>query len=108
MGLSVVVEADGAGKGNREPARYGALVIDVETGAILAERSGSLGVATNNIAEYAGLIAGLEAAAELGATDVLVRLDSPLVERQMTGENQVMAQHLRPLHAEVTALVGRL
>ena len=85
MRLSVVVEADGAARGNPGPAGYGAVVLDAVTGAVLAERSGPLGVATNNEAEYRGLIAGLGAAAELGATDVLVRLDSQLVDRQMRG-----------------------
>ena len=106
MRLSVVVEADGASRGNPGPAGYGA-VVDAVTGAVLAERSCPLGVATNNVAEWRGLIAGLGAAADMGATDVLVRLDSQLVERQMRGVNEVRAQHLRGLHAEAGALVGR-
>ena len=106
MGLSVVVEADGASRGNPGPAGYGALVVDAATGAVLAERSGPLGRATNNMAEYQGLITGLTAAAELGATDVLVRLDSQLVDRQMRGKYEVRKPHLQPLHAEATVLVG--
>jgi hypothetical protein len=61
--VKVVVEADGGARGNPGPAGYGAVVRDPDTGEVLAERAGSLGVTTNNIAEYSGLIAGLAAAA---------------------------------------------
>ncbi|MGC4855647.1 bifunctional RNase H/acid phosphatase [Micromonospora sp. DT4] len=103
----VVVEADGGSRGNPGPAGYGAVVRDPETGEVLAERSESLGTATNNVAEYQGLIAGLRAAAELAAAEVDVRMDSKLVVEQMSGRWQIKHPGLRPLAAQAAALVGR-
>ncbi|WP_410811172.1 bifunctional RNase H/acid phosphatase [Micromonospora sp. 067-2] len=103
----VVVEADGGSRGNPGPAGYGALVRDPETGEVLAERSESLGTATNNVAEYQGLIAGLTAAAELGVAEVDVRMDSKLVVEQMCGRWQIKHPGLRPLAAQAAGLVGR-
>ncbi|MER7589587.1 bifunctional RNase H/acid phosphatase [Micromonospora sp. NPDC127501] len=103
----VSMEADGGSRGNPGPAGYGAVVRDPETGEVLAERSESLGTATNNVAEYQGLIAGLTAAAELGATEVDVRMDSKLVVEQMCGRWQIKHPGLRPLAAQAAALVGR-
>ncbi len=102
----VVVEADGGARGNPGPAGYGALVRDARTGEVLAERSEFLGVATNNVAEYRGLIAGLAAAAELGAREVEVRMDSKLVVEQMTGRWQIKHPVLRPLAAKAAAQVA--
>jgi probable phosphoglycerate mutase len=106
--VKVVVEADGGARGNPGPAGYGAVVRDAATGDVLAERSAPLGVTTNNIAEYRGLIAGLEAAAELGAREVDVRMDSKLVVEQMSGRWQIKHSGLRPLAAEAAALMRRL
>ncbi|MEV4764158.1 bifunctional RNase H/acid phosphatase [Micromonospora chokoriensis] len=103
----VTVEADGGSRGNPGPAGYGAVVRDAETGEVLAERSESLGTATNNVAEYQGLIAGLTAAAELGAAEVDVRMDSKLVVEQMCGRWQIKHPGLRPLAAQAAGLVGR-
>jgi ribonuclease H / adenosylcobalamin/alpha-ribazole phosphatase len=103
----VVVEADGGSRGNPGPAGYGAVVRDPDTGEVLAERSESIGVATNNVAEYRGLIAGLTAAAELGAAEVEARMDSKLVVEQMSGRWQIKNPGLRPLAAEAATLVGR-
>ncbi|MFG1870547.1 bifunctional RNase H/acid phosphatase [Micromonospora arborensis] len=103
----VAVEADGGSRGNPGPAGYGAVVRDPETGEVLAERSESLGTATNNVAEYQGLIAGLTAAAELGAAEVDVRMDSKLVVEQMCGRWQIKHPGLRPLAAQAAGLVGR-
>ncbi|MFF0154326.1 bifunctional RNase H/acid phosphatase [Micromonospora sp. NPDC005203] len=103
----VSIEADGGSRGNPGPAGYGAVVRDAETGEVLAERSESLGTATNNVAEYQGLIAGLTAAAELGAAEVDVRMDSKLVVEQMCGRWQIKHPGLRPLAAEAAGLVGR-
>ena len=108
MGLSVIVESDGASRGNPGPAGYGAVVLDAATGAVLAECSEFLGVATNNEAEYHGLLAGLAAAAELGATAVTARMDSQLVDRQMRGLYRVKEPRLQVLHAEARALVRRI
>jgi len=100
----VVVEADGGSRGNPGPAGYGAVVLDAATGAVLAERSESVGVATNNVAEYSGLIAGLTAARDLGARRVAVRMDSKLVVEQMNGRWQVKHPAMRPLAAEAAQL----
>jgi broad specificity phosphatase PhoE/ribonuclease HI len=105
--LRVIVEADGGSRGNPGPAGYGAVVRDADSGEVLAERFASLGVATNNVAEYSGLIAGLEAAAELNAARVAVRMDSKLVVEQMSGRWQIKNAGLRPLAAEAAALVGK-
>jgi len=105
--VNVIVEADGGSRGNPGPAGYGAVVFDAATGEILAERRESLGRTTNNVAEYRGLIAGLQAAAELGATSVAVRMDSKLVVEQMSGRWQVKHEGLRPLAREAAALRDR-
>ncbi|HEY8302526.1 MAG TPA: bifunctional RNase H/acid phosphatase [Jatrophihabitans sp.] len=104
MSERVVVEADGGSRGNPGPAGYGAVVMDAATGAVLAERKEAIGVETNNVAEYRGLIAGLQAARELGATRVAVRMDSKLVVEQMKGTWQVKHPGLRPLASEAAAL----
>jgi broad specificity phosphatase PhoE/ribonuclease HI len=92
----LIVEADGGSRGNPGPAGFGALVRDPATGAVLREAFDSIGTATNNVAEYAGLIAGLRAAAELApGADVEVRMDSKLVVEQMSGRWQIKHQNLR-------------
>jgi probable phosphoglycerate mutase len=93
----VIVEADGGSRGNPGPAGYGAVVFDADRVGMLAERREALGVTTNNVAEYRGLIAGLEAAAELGARVVTVRMDSKLVVEQMSGRWKVKHAALIPL-----------
>jgi len=102
----VVVEADGGSRGNPGPAGYGAAVTDAATGAVLTERSEFLGVTTNNVAEYRGLIAGLEAAKELHAQRVRVRMDSKLVIEQMKGTWQVKHPGLQPLAAQARDLAS--
>ncbi|MEU6155521.1 bifunctional RNase H/acid phosphatase [Actinosynnema sp. NPDC047251] len=98
--MKVVVEADGGSRGNPGPAGYGAVVRDAATGEVLVERSEGIGVATNNVAEYRGLIAGLRAAAELGASAVVARMDSKLVVEQMSGRWQVKHPSMQPLARE--------
>lgn len=93
----VIVEADGGSRGNPGPAGYGAVVFDADRIAVLAERKEALGVTTNNVAEYRGLVAGLEAAAELGARVVAVRMDSKLVVEQMSGRWKIKHAALIPL-----------
>lgn len=95
--MRVIVEADGGSRGNPGPAGYGSVVFAADGRTVLAERKEALGIATNNVAEYRGLIAGLEAAAELGATDVAVRMDSKLVVEQMSGRWQIKHPDMRPL-----------
>jgi broad specificity phosphatase PhoE/ribonuclease HI len=104
---SVVVEADGGSRGNPGPAGYGAVVFDAANGAVLAEPAGPLGVTSNNVAEYRGLIAGLTAAAELGARRVAVRMDSKLVIEQMSGRWRVKHPSMLPLAREANALRAR-
>jgi ribonuclease H / adenosylcobalamin/alpha-ribazole phosphatase len=104
---AVVVEADGGSRGNPGPAGYGAVVFDAATGEVLAERKESLGVVSNNVAEYRGLIAGLSAAADLGARRVAVRMDSKLVIEQMSGRWQIKHESMKPLAREAVALRSR-
>jgi len=106
MSLRVIVEADGGSRGNPGPAGYGAVVLDADSRAVLAERFASIGVDTNNVAEYNGLIAGLEAARELGASSVAVRMDSKLVIEQMSGRWQVKHPSMRPLAKRASALLA--
>ncbi|GAA0906566.1 hypothetical protein GCM10009559_74990 [Pseudonocardia zijingensis] len=106
--MKVVVEADGGSRGNPGPAGYGAVVLDPDTDEVLVERAEGLGVTTNNVAEYRGLIAGLRAAAELGATDVEVRMDSKLVVEQMCGRWKIKHPAMRPLAEEASELVREI
>ncbi|NJC69622.1 bifunctional RNase H/acid phosphatase [Planosporangium thailandense] len=103
----MIVEADGGARGNPGTAGYGAVVLDADTGEVLAQRLGALGITTNNVAEYEGLIAGLTAAAELGADEVEVRMDSKLVVEQMSGRWQIKHPGLRPLAAQAADLIRR-
>ncbi|MFD9822712.1 bifunctional RNase H/acid phosphatase [Streptomyces violascens] len=100
-GRQFVVEADGGSRGNPGPAGYGAVVLDPATGETLAEAAEFIGVATNNVAEYKGLIAGLRAARELDpAARVRVRMDSKLVVEQMSGRWKIKHPDMKPLAAE--------
>ncbi|MEV6686047.1 bifunctional RNase H/acid phosphatase [Streptomyces sp. NPDC051130] len=103
-----VVEADGGSRGNPGPAGYGAVVLDPATGETLAERAEYIGVATNNVAEYKGLIAGLKAARELAPDAlVLVRMDSKLVVEQMSGRWKIKHPDMKPLATEAAAILPR-
>lgn len=105
--VKVVVEADGGSRGNPGPAGYGAVVWTADHRTVLAERKQAIGRATNNAAEYSGLIAGLEEAANLGANEVDVNLDSKLVVEQMSGRWKVKHPDLAPLYQQATALSTR-
>ncbi len=103
---TLIVEADGASRGNPGAASYGAVVRDESSGELLAEVAEALGTATNNVAEYRGLIAGLEAAAGIDpAARVEVRMDSKLVVEQMSGRWQVKHPDLKPLAARALAIL---
>ena len=104
--MRVVVEADGGSRGNPGPAGYGAVVLS-PAGEVLAERAAGIGSATNNVAEYEGLIAGLSAALEVGATEVEVRMDSKLVVEQMSGRWQVKHPSMKPLALQAQELRRR-
>jgi ribonuclease H / adenosylcobalamin/alpha-ribazole phosphatase len=83
---SLIVAADGGSRGNPGPAGYGAVVLDAATGEVRAELRESIGQATNNVAEYSGLVAGLREAARIApGAATAVRMDSRLVVEQMTG-----------------------
>lgn len=105
--MKVVVEADGGSRGNPGPAGYGAVVWTADHNTVLAERKQAIGRATNNVAEYSGLIAGLEEAADLGASEVDVNMDSKLVVEQMSGRWKVKHPDMVPLYQEATALSTR-
>ncbi|SMF33957.1 bifunctional RNase H/acid phosphatase [Streptomyces sp. Amel2xC10] len=101
-----IVEADGGSRGNPGPAGYGSVVIDAATGETLAERAEFIGVATNNVAEYRGLLAGLRAARELDpAAAVRVRMDSKLVVEQMSGRWKIKHPDMKPLAAEAARIL---
>ncbi|MFJ9208667.1 bifunctional RNase H/acid phosphatase [Streptomyces sp. NPDC102264] len=101
----LIVEADGGSRGNPGPAGYGAVVLDGPTGEPLAEAAEYIGVATNNVAEYKGLIAGLKAAKALDpAAAVRVRMDSKLVVEQMSGRWQIKHPDMKPLAAEAARI----
>ncbi|MGP3990415.1 bifunctional RNase H/acid phosphatase [Streptomyces sp. 3N207] len=100
-----VVEADGGSRGNPGPAGYGAVVKDAASGETLRETAEFIGKATNNVAEYRGLLAGLRAAYELDAhAAVLVRMDSKLVVEQMSGRWKIKHPDMRPLAMEAAAV----
>jgi ribonuclease HI len=106
-----VVEADGGSRGNPGPAAYGTVVKDGETGAVLREIAEHIGTASNNVAEYRGLIAGLERALELGVDDLTVVSDSELMVKQMRGEYRVKNEALQDLFLKASRLarqVGRV
>jgi probable phosphoglycerate mutase len=108
--VKLLIEADGGSRGNPGPAGYGAVVRDAESGEVLVESSEGIGVTTNNVAEYQGLLAGLRAAVQLGGrgADVEVRMDSKLVVEQMSGRWKVKHPAMQPLALEAARLVRQL
>ncbi|MFD6276124.1 bifunctional RNase H/acid phosphatase [Streptomyces sp. NPDC060209] len=104
----LVVEADGGSRGNPGPAGYGAVVLDPLDAVTLAEVAEYIGVATNNVAEYRGLIAGLKAVKELfpdTPVQVLVRMDSKLVVEQMSGRWKIKHPDMKPLAEEAAGIL---
>ncbi|MGY1741125.1 MULTISPECIES: bifunctional RNase H/acid phosphatase [unclassified Blastococcus] len=109
MTARFVVEADGGSRGNPGPAGYGALVRDAATGRVLAERAASVGRATNNVAEYGGLVAGLQAALDLDPdAEVEVRMDSKLVVEQMSGRWKVKHPDMQKLALQAQQIARQL
>ncbi|BDM67707.1 hypothetical protein HEK616_11940 [Streptomyces nigrescens] len=105
MPRTLIVEADGGSRGNPGPAGYGAVVLDPETGEALAEAAEFIGTATNNVAEYKGLVAGLRAAHALDPeARIQVRMDSKLVVEQMSGRWQIKHPDMKPLAAEARSV----
>ena len=104
--MRVIVHVDGGARGNPGPAAAAAVVSDPD-GQVLDEAAELLGVATNNVAEYRGLLLGLQRAHELGATEVDVVNDSELVAKQITGDYKVKHADMKPLHrAAIEVLDG--
>jgi probable phosphoglycerate mutase len=103
---SVRIEADGGSRGNPGPAAYGAVLYDAATGKVIAEKAATIGIATNNVAEYQGLIAGLELYHEHAeGADLEVRMDSKLVVQQMSGAWGIKHPDMKALALEARALV---
>ncbi|MBO0815881.1 MAG: reverse transcriptase-like protein [Actinobacteria bacterium] len=103
MKRRLLIEADGGSRGNPGAAGYGAVVRDAATGQVLAEVSEAIGLATNNVAEYSGLLAGLRTAGRLApGAEAEVRMDSKLVVEQMSGRWKIKHSGLRALAAEAS------
>jgi ribonuclease HI len=101
------LSTDGGARGNPGPAAYG-YVLEADDGTVLAAHGEKIGIATNNVAEYSALIAGLEKALELGVDEVEVVSDSELMVKQMTGEYRVKNEALRELSLEAGRLARRI
>jgi ribonuclease HI len=104
--VHVVVHVDGGARGNPGPAAAAA-VVSAPDGRVLDQAAVTLGHATNNVAEYRGLLLGLERAAALGATAVDVVNDSELIAKQVTGDYKVKHPDMKPLHAAAREALGR-
>lgn len=103
--MDVVVHVDGGARGNPGPAAAAAVVSD-PSGTVLDEASVVLGETTNNVAEYRGLLLGLERARSVGATRISVVNDSELVAKQVNGEYKVKHPDMKALHAEALAALA--
>jgi ribonuclease HI len=104
---TLIVEADGGSRGNPGVAAGGAVVIDESTGEILAEVGVFVGVATNNVAEYSGLLGGLRKAREIDpAARIHVRMDSKLVVEQMSGRWKIKHPDMRELALEAQSVIS--
>ena len=101
------LSTDGGARGNPGPAAYG-FVLEAEDGTVLAAEGKAIGVATNNVAEYSALIAGLERALEVGVGELEVVSDSELLVKQMTGEYRVKNEALQELHGDASRLARKL
>ncbi len=104
---SIVAYIDGGSRGNPGVAGYG-VRIEADDGSLIDELTGAIGIATNNVAEYRGLLAALAWLDRNGCRDAIVRSDSELLTRQMTGRFKVRHPGLKPLHAEAMTIVRRL
>jgi ribonuclease HI len=103
QGRSLNLHVDGGARGNPGPAAAAAVLTD-QAGKVVHQGGYFLGRATNNVAEYQGLIRGLEAALRMGANQLSVYSDSELLVRQMQGKYRVKAPHLQPLHQQASLL----
>ena len=105
--MKAKLSTDGGARGNPGPAAYG-YVLETEDGHVLDARGEAIGIATNNVAEYRALVAGLEKAVELGVDELEVISDSELLVKQMTGEYKVKNAALRELSLEAARLARNL
>ncbi len=105
--MKATLFTDGGARGNPGPAAYG-YVLEADDGTLLAAHGERIGVATNNVAEYRALIAGLEKAVELGLDEVAVVSDSELLVKQMTGEYRVKNEALKKLNDEADRVARRI
>ena len=105
--MSITAYIDGGARGNPGPAGFGVRIED-DDGTLVDELHGPLGIATNNVAEYNGLLAALRYALDRGHADLRIRADSELLVRQMRGEYKVKNAGLQPLHREARALADRI
>jgi ribonuclease HI len=103
--VKLVVHVDGGSRGNPGPAAAAA-VLSTPDGEVVDEAARTLGSTTNNVAEYRGLLLGLERAAALGASEVEVINDSELIAHQVTGRYKVKHPDMKPLHAEALRALG--
>lgn len=103
--MKLVVHVDGGSRGNPGPAAAGA-VVSSSDGEVLDEASELLGVVSNNVAEYRGLLLGLRRARELGATEVEAINDSELIAKQVNGQYKVKHADMKPLHAQSLEALG--
>jgi ribonuclease H / adenosylcobalamin/alpha-ribazole phosphatase len=104
--VRATLSTDGGARGNPGPAAYG-YVLETDEGTVLAAHGETIGVATNNVAEYSALVAGLEKAAELGVDELEVISDSELLVNQMRGAWKVKNESLRALWREASRLATR-
>ena len=105
--MTARLSTDGGARGNPGPAAYG-YVLEAEDGTVLDARGEAIGVATNNVAEYRALVAGLAKAVELGLDELEVVSDSELLVKQMRGEYKVKNAALQELNAAAEALARRV
>jgi ribonuclease HI len=103
--VKVVLHVDGGARGNPGPAAIG-VVVSTPDGEVLDEVAETIGVASNNVAEYRALLRGLERARAVGAEQLEIVNDSELVARQLTGAYKVKHPAMKPLHAEAIAALG--
>lgn len=106
--MRLLIHTDGAARGNPGPAGAGALLVDADSGRVVAEIAQFLGRATNNVAEWTAVELALERALAEGATHVDLRMDSQLVARQIIGMYRVKHPDLQPIHRRVMAMLEQL
>jgi ribonuclease HI len=107
VGVKARLSTDGGSRGNPGPAAYG-YVLETDDGTVLDARGETIGVATNNVAEYSALVAGLERAVDIGVDELEVVSDSELLVKQMRGEYKVKNRALQELFLDASRLARRI